>query len=235
MRCMFRSQAKLKPPHPYLEPPTNNPYIAARLERQDRQLKILAAGKLWRNIAVLALLSNMALASGMVAMTRMRKETPFVLAVDKWGYTVPVGRASPETLDTYVQFHLKEFIRLSRGISIDSFALEESIKRAYMFVKKPSSAFNYLNEYYTQVQKPFERAKQLSVFPEDVSVIRVSDFTFRARWSEVTRAMSGHVLSRDRYWGEFTYRLYPTEKQDPAERDTNPLAMKIEQITWAKE
>lgn len=221
--------------HPYLEPVINTPYMAARQERQDRQLRILAAGKLWRNIAVLCLLANMALVSGVVALTQMRKETPFVLAVDKWGYTVPVGRAAPATLDTYVQYHLKEFIRLSRGISIDTFSLEESIKRAYSFVKKPSSAFNYLNEYYTEVQKPFERAKQLSVFPESISIIRVSDFTFRARWSEVTRAMSGHVLSKEHYWGEFTYRLYPTEQQDPAERDSNPLAMKIEQITWAKE
>jgi type IV secretory pathway TrbF-like protein len=73
-------------------------------------------------------------------------------------------------------------------------------------------------------------------YPTDnISVIRVSDFTFRARWSEVTRAISGQVLSQDRYWGEFTYRLHPTEKQDPEERDGNPLAMKIEQITWAKE
>lgn len=213
----------------------DNSYLAARQERQDRQLKILAAGKLWRNIAVLCLLSNMALGSGIVAMTRMRKETPFVLPVDKWGYTVPVGKATPATLDTYVQYHLKEFIRLSRKITIDTFSLEESIKRAHTFVKKPSSAFNYLNEYYTEVQKPFERAKELSVFPENISINRVSDFTFRARWSEVTRAMSGHVLLRERYWGEFTYRLHPVSNQDPEERDSNPLAMKIEQITWAKE
>lgn len=223
------------PTHPYLEPVVNTPYLAARQERQDRQLNILAAGKLWRNIAVLALLSNMALASGMVAITRMRKETPFVLAVDKWGYTVPVGRGEPATVETYVQYHLKEFIRLSRGISVDTFALESNIKQAYTFVKKPSTAFNFLQEYYTEIQKPFERAKQISVYPDDISIIRVSAFTFRARWSEVTRAMSGHQLSRDRYWGEFSYRLYPTDKVDASERDTNPLAMKIEQITWAKE
>ena len=224
-----------QPRHPYLEPVVNTPYFAARQERQDRQLNILAAGRLWRNIAVLALLSNLALAAGMVAITQMRKETPFILAVDKWGYTVPVGRGAPASVETYVQFHLKDFIRLSRSVSVDTFSLEESIRRAYTFVKKPSTAFNYLNDYYTQVQKPFERAKELSVFPQDISVIRVSRFTFRARWSEVTRAISGQVISQDRYWGEFTYRLYPQEKQDPSERDTNPLQMKIEQITWAKE
>lgn len=230
---LFRNNHR--PRHPYLETVVNSPYMAARQERQDRQLNILAAGKLWRNIAVLALLSNMALASGMVVITRMRKETPFVLAVDKWGYTVPVGRGEPATIETYVQYHLKEFIRLSRGITIDTFALEGNIKQAYTFVKKPSTAFNFLQEYYTEIQKPFERAKQISVYPDDISIIRVSAFTFRARWSEVTRAMSGHQLSRDRYWGEFTYRLYPTDKLDASERDTNPLAMKIEQITWAKE
>ncbi len=221
--------------HPYFEPAYVNPYYAARHERQDRQLRLLAAGKLWRNIAILALIANMALASGMVAMTRMRKETPFVLAVDKWGYTVPVGRSAPATLDTYVQYHLKDFVRASRSISIDTFALEDTIKRAYSFVKKPSAAFNFLNEYYREVHKPFERAKQISIFVENISIIRVSEHTFRARWSEITRAMSGHILSRDQYWGEFTYRLHSPQRQDPAERDTNPLALKIEQITWAKE
>ena len=233
-----RKLAKLKPAerqHPYLGPVASNPYFTARLQRQDRQLKILAAGKLWRNIAVLALISNMALASGMVAMTRMRKETPFVLAVDKWGYTVPVGRGTPATLDTYTQYHLKDFIRAARSVSIDTFALEKSINRAYTFVKKPSAAFNFLSEYHTELQKPFEKARQLSVYVENISLIRISDYTFRARWSEVSRAMSGHVLSRDQFWGEFTYRLHSPSRQDPAERDSNPLALKIEQITWAKE
>lgn len=232
---MAAIKEKLRPAHPYLQPASATPYMAARQERQDRQLKLLAAGKLWRNIAALALSSNLVLAAGMAAMTWMRKETPFVIAVDKWGYTVPVGRATPVTLETYVQFHLKQFIRFSRGVSFDTFTLEDSIKRAYMFVKKPSSAFNFLNDYYREAQKPFEKAKQLSVYPEDISVIRISEFTFRARWAEVTRALSGHVVSRERHWGEFTYRLHKPERQDAQERDTNPLAMKIEQITWAKE
>ena|GEM_PF-6867014 len=120
-------------------------------------------------------------------------------------------------------------------ISIDTFALEASIKRAYTLVKKPSAAFNFLNDYYQQAQKPFERAKQLSVFIENISVIRVSEFTFRARWQEVTRALSGQILSQDMFWGEFTYHLDKPAGQDPNERDTNPLALKIEQITWAKE
>lgn len=229
------TNSSTKAAHPYLEPVINTPYLAARQERQDRQLKILAAGRLWRNIAIVALVSNMALAAGMVLITQMRKETPFVLAVDKWGYTVPVGKATPVVLDTYIQYHLKEFIRSSRAISIDSFALEDNIKRAYTFVKKPSPAFNFLNEYYTEVQKPFERAKQLSIFIDNVSIIRISDFSFRARWSEVTRAINGHILSQDHFWGEFTYKLHSTDRLDVSERDTNPLAMKIEQITWAKE
>ena len=226
---------KSKQKHPLLEPVVNTPYFAARQERQDRQLKLLSAGKLWRHIATLALLSNIALATGIVVMTKMRKETPFVLAVDKWGHTVPIGRAQPVNIETYVQYHLKEFIRSARSISIDTYALEKGIKRAYTFVKKPSAAFNFLNEYYTEFHKPFDRARELSIFIEDISVIRVSNFTFRARWSEITRAMSGHVISRERHWGEFTYRLLSPKRQDPEERDLNPLAMKIEQITWAKE
>lgn len=221
--------------HPYLEPVINTPYFAARQERQDRQLKILSAGKLWRGVAVLTLLSNIAMAVGMVIITQMRKETPFVIAVDKWGYTVPVGKATPVTLETYTQFHIKEFIRLARSISIDTFALEANIKRAYTVVKKPSQAFNYLNAYYNEDQKPFEKAKQYSVFVEDISLIRVSEFTFRARWSETTRTLSGHALSRDNFWGEFTYRIHPLDRQDPAERDANPLSVKIEKLDWARE
>ncbi len=221
--------------HPYLEPVVNNPYFAARQERQDRQLKILSAGKLWRNIAVLTILSNVVLVVGMVVITQMRKETPFVIAVDKWGYTVPVGKATPVTLDTYTQYHIKEFVRLSRSISVDTFNLENSIKRAYSFVKKPSQAFNFLNDYYNKEQKPFEKAKQFSVFVESISLIRVSKLTFRGRWSEVTRSLSGHIVSRDNFWGEFTYRIHPVENQDPEERDANPLSLKIEKIDWALE
>ena len=231
----MQKRQKLRAKNPYLEPIVNTPYLAARQTREDRQLKILAAGRLWRNIAVLALLSNFVIATGMVAITKMRKETPFVLAVDKWGYTVPVGQAKPVTLDTYVQYHLKEFIRAARGISVDTFALEKQIKRAYTFVKKPSAGFTYLNDFYSNTQQPFDKAKQVSIFVEQISVIRISDHSFRARWSEVSRALSGHVLSRERYWGEFTYKIHSASSQDPAERDTNPLALKIEQITWAKE
>lgn len=228
-----QNQSNLR--HPYLQPTANSQYFTARQERHERQLKLLAAGKLWRNISILTLLANIALAIGIVVITQMRKETPFVIAVDKWGYTVPIGRSTPVTIETYVQFHLKDFIRAARSVSIDTFALEKSIKRAYTFVKKPSAAFNFLSEYYQEVQKPFEKAKELSVFVESISIIRISDHTFRARWSEVTRAISGHVLTREQYWGEFTYRLHSPTRQDPAERDINPLALKIEQITWAKE
>ncbi len=188
---MFPFTRKPKPPHPFLEPVTTSPYMAARQERSDRQLMILAAGKLWRAVACLALVGNIVLGGALGWVTQMRKETPFVLVVDKWGYTVPVGRAAPASVESYVQFHLKEFIRFSRSISVDTYALENNIKHAYTFVKKPSAAFNYLMTYYTEVQKPFERAKEISVFPEDISLIRVSEFTFRARWSELTRANSG--------------------------------------------
>ena len=236
---MLQSKLKKKPTngkvHPYLNPVTNDPHLTARQDRRDKQLALLAAGKLWRNAATLALMSNLVLATAVVAMFYMRKETPFVLAVDKWGYTVPVGTAESVNLETYIQYHLKRFVRLSRSISIDSFALEKNIKDAYTFVKRPSSAFNYLNEYYVNEQKPFERAKELSNFVDDVSIIRVSENTFRARWSETTRALSGHMISQDRYWGEFTYKLHTSERQDPADRDSNPLSLKIEQITWAKE
>ena len=42
---------KSKQKHPLLEPVVNTPYFAARQERQDRQLKLLSAGKLWRHVA----------------------------------------------------------------------------------------------------------------------------------------------------------------------------------------
>jgi type IV secretion system protein VirB5 len=184
---------------------------------------------------MLTLIANVALAIGMVKITEMRKETPFVIAVDKWGYTVPIGKATPVTLETYTQFHIKEFIRLARSVSIDTYALEANIKRAYTLVKKPSQAFNYLGSYYNEDQKPFEKAKQYSVFVEDISLIKVSEHTFRARWSETTRTLSGHALSKDNFWGEFTYRIHPVEKQDPSERDANPLSLKIEKLDWARE
>jgi len=222
-------------PHPYLSEVAKTPYFEARQERQNRQLRILAAGKLWRNIAVLALASNLVLTGGMVFVSNMRKETPFVIAVDKWGHTVPIGRSGPVNLETYVQYHLKDFLKAARSVSIDTFALEEGIKRAYSFVKKPSAAFNFLNDFYTEAHKPFEKAKELSVYIESISVIRISEFTFRARWTETSRSIGGHVLSKDNFWGEFTYRLHPAKRQDPEERDINPLVMKIEQITWAKE
>lgn len=224
-----------KAKNPFLEPAKSAAYLAARQERQDRQLKILAAGRLWRTIAVVAFISNIALATGIVTMTQMRKETPFVIAVDKWGYTVPIGKASPINTETYVHYHLKDFIRKARSISIDSFALEKAIKDAYSFVKKPSAAFNYLNEYYTKERKPFVLAKEVSIYVEDISIIRISNFSFRVRWQETTRNLSGQILEKNHHWGEFTYRLYSNKKQDPAERDSNPLALKIEQITWAKE
>jgi|GEM_PF-4335097 len=107
---------RIRSQNPYLEPVSHSSYFAARQERQDRQLLILSAGKLWRTIAILALLANTALAAGLVGMSQMRKETPFVIAVDKWGYTVPIGEGVPVNQETYVQYHLKDFIRASRSI-----------------------------------------------------------------------------------------------------------------------
>ena len=220
--------------HPYLDVGgANGSYAAAVKVREERYAALLSLGVIWRRIALVAIIAVCCLSVGLVLLALRRKEVPYVVAVDKWGYSVPIGKASEETEGRFVEFHLREFVRLSRGVSSDGFSMEQGFKRAYRFVKKGSAAWVYLNEFYQEEQKPFEQAEKQLVYVDDISVIRVSEVTWRVRWSEVARSVGGRELGVRRMWGEFQINLYPID--EPEALIENPIGMQIENLTWARE
>ena len=157
--------------------------------------------------------------------------TPYVVEVDETGAARAVAPATTSytPTDAQIAHHLANFIEHVRGLSVDPVVVRENWLRAYDFVT--DRAATTLNEY-ASANDPFADVGRKSRTVDVVSVVRVSEDSFQARWIEKTYE-NGALVSAQRFTGNFTIITQP-----PTDAETlraNPLGLYVHALNWGQD
>src|ERR1700680_1968212 len=197
---------------------TDNPYLSARREWNERYGDYIARARNWRSAAFAAVAISAVLAIGVVWEAAQSKVVPYVVEVDKLGDAVAVGRADSATpADARViKAQLGAWIVDVRSLSSDPTAEKTALGRAYALTA--ATATTFLNEYYRQ-NSPLGPTRTVAVSVN--AVLPVSDRTYQIQWSEDARDLQGRDIGTTHWLASLTIAFDPPSD----ERGTlsNPL------------
>lgn len=185
----------------------------------------------WRLMALGCLTLCFFTSSALVWRSLQSAVTPYVIEVDQTGAVRAVGEAaaSYDPTDAQIAHHLAAFIGKVRGVSVDPVVVRQNWLEAYAFVTDRAAIT--LNEY-AAAHDPFADIGRRSRTVDVVSVVRVSDGSFQARWSERTYE-NGALTHTARYTGLFTLITDP-----PSDAETlraNPLGLYVHSLNWGQD
>jgi type IV secretion system protein VirB5 len=207
------------------------PYQKAGQVWDERIGSARVQAKNWRLMA-LGCLGLCFVTSGALVWRSMQSTvTPYVVEVDETGAARAVGPATERYVasDAQIAHHLANFIADVRGLSVDPVVVRENWLRAYDFVT--DRAATTLNEY-AQASDPFADVGRKSRTVDVVSVVRVSDDSFQARWIEKTYE-TGTLRQAERFTGNFTLITQPPT--DVARLRANPLGLYVHSLNWGQD
>ncbi|MEQ8748294.1 MAG: conjugal transfer protein TrbF, partial [Amphiplicatus sp.] len=139
----------------------------------------------WRFMAFGCLALAAASSGGLIWRSLQSTVTPYVVEVDELGAVQAVGPAvlRYNPTDAQIAHHLARFLENVRGLSVDPIVVRQNWLSGYDFTTDKGAAV--LNDY-ARDNDPFEYVGRRSRTVDVVSVVRVSDDTFQARWIERT-------------------------------------------------
>lgn len=169
------------------------------------------------------------LTSGALVWRSLRSSvTPYVVEIDETGAVRAIGPALADydPTDAQIAHHLAVFIEQVRSLSVDPVVVRQNWLHAYDYVTDKAALT--LSEYARETG-PFADIGRTSRAVEVVSVVRVSDASFQARWIEKTYE-NGALTKARRYTGLFT--LIQKTPRDAETLRANPLGLYIHSLNW---
>lgn len=185
----------------------------------------------WRLMA-LGLLAIVLLTSGALVWRSLRSTvTPYIVEIDEMGAVRAIGPAlaAYDPSDAQIAHHLAVFIEQVRSLSVDPVVVRQNWLHAYDYVTDKAALT--LSEYARDID-PFADIGRTSRAVEVVSVVRVSDASFQARWIEKTYE-NGALTKARRYTGLFT--LIQKTPRDAETLRANPLGLYIHTLNWSED
>src|SRR3546814_11861338 len=118
-----------------------------------------------------------------VCSSDLSRVTPYVVEVDRLGEARAVAPANTDytPTDPQIAWHLAEFIRNVRTVSLDPVLMRRDWLSAYDFVTKPAAQF--LGDY-ARSAKPFAHIGERTASVQVTSVVRASDQSSQVKWIE---------------------------------------------------
>ncbi|MEM0985575.1 MAG: conjugal transfer protein TrbF [Pseudomonadota bacterium] len=207
------------------------PYQKAGQVWDDRIGSARVQAKNWRLMALGCLGLCFLTSSALVWRSMQSTVTPYVVEIDETGAARAVGPATERYVasDAQIAHHLANFISHVRGLSTDPVVVRENWLHAYDFVT--SQAATTLSEY-AAANDPFADVGRKSRTVDVVSVVRVSDDSFQARWTEKTYE-NGAQMKTERFTG-----LFCIVTQTPTDAETlraNPLGLYVHSLNWGQD
>lgn len=212
-------------------PYPETPYQKAGQVWDERIGSARVQAKNWRLMALGCLALSFATSGALIWRSLQSTVTPYIVEVDETGAAKAVGPATePYTpSDAQIAHHLAGFISDVRSISTDPVVVRENWLRAYEFVTAQAATTLSAE---AEANDPFSDVGRRSRTVEVVSVVRVSDKSFQARWIEKTYEQ-GALREAKRFTGMFSVVTQPP--RDAARLRTNPLGLYIASLSWAED
>ena len=134
-----------------------NPYLSARAEYGDRYGAAVNEAARWRQIAFVLLLLTVAFGGMMIWMSTQNRVIPYVVQIDKQGYTVAIRPASESSgADTRVIIAaLGRFVMNFKTVVLDPYAQRYMINQVYNYLGSRSNAESVVSHFYSE-NNPFQ-------------------------------------------------------------------------------
>src|SRR5271165_1920310 len=212
---------------------SENPYLAARKEWDERYGSLIKRADHWRGAAILALLVALAEAVVILGIATRPKTVPYVVAVDSLGRVVASGaveRSSP--VDQRVKATaITRWIQDFRGVTSDGLAQRSAIDRVYAMIGSGSAAQTLVTEFY-RANQPFERANKETVQVDVNTILPTTEHTYEVDWTETARDPSGGLVSVARWKAILTVAVNPPTDENVLQ--VNPFGIYVMNINWSK-
>ncbi|MCR9078546.1 MAG: conjugal transfer protein TrbF [Hyphomonadaceae bacterium] len=185
----------------------------------------------WRLMALGCLSLTFATSGALVWRSLQSTVTPYIVEVDETGAATVIGPATKayEPQDAQIAHHLAAFISKVRGLSTDPVVVRENWLAAYEYVT--AQAATTLSEY-ASANDPFADVGRKSRTVDVISVVRVSDASFQARWIEKTYE-NGALVDAARFTGLFSIITQPPKT--PEALRANPLGLYVHSLNWGED
>jgi type IV secretory pathway TrbF-like protein len=212
-------------------PPAETPYQKAGQIWDERIGSARVQARNWRLMA-LGLLAALIASTGALAWRAAGSTvTPYVVEVDTSGAVRAVAPAagSYEPGDAQIAYHLAGFIQNIRSLSIDPVVIRQNWLKAYDMVTDRAAATLGA---YARENDPFADVGRRTRTVDVVSVVRMTETSFQARWLEKTYE-NGTLTGARRFTGHFS--LVTRTPKDAAVLRANPLGIYIDSLNWGED
>lgn len=185
----------------------------------------------WRLMAIGLLAALVLSVAALVWRSLQSVVTPYVVEVGRDGgvrAVVPVtGTYDPS--DAQIAYQIAAFVQNVRALSADPVVVRQNWLKAYDMVTDRAAAT--LNAY-AREDDPFAAIGQRTRSVDVVSVVRMTETTFQARWLEKTYE-NGALTGARRFTGNFT--LVHDLPRDAHTLRANPLGIYIHSLNWGED
>jgi len=212
---------------------SENPYLSARREWNERYGDYISTAKNWRLIAFLAVSISIFAVIGLIYIGSQNKFVPYIVAVDKLGTMLSIKPAQrvQVTDERIIKATLAKFIINFRGIITDTTAQKQAVNDIYAFLAVGDPATNHISDYFKKGHSPFERSKKETVTVEISSILPVSQKTWQIEWQEIVYDRKGLQKEKIRMKAIVTIAIHPSDTEESIIR--NPMGLYIKDISWA--
>ena len=221
-----------RPTNKYGETPAaTTPYQKAAQVWDERIGSARSQAKNWRLMAYGGLFLTATLSAALIWQSLQTKITPYIIEVNNIGEVKSVGIADVEYRPTDAQtaYHMAEFIKRIRAVSIDPVVLKQQWEAAYDFVT--DQAAQVLNEY-ARENDPFKEIGRRSVAVEITSVVRASSDSFQVKWNE-RHYLSGTFQTQESYTAILTVIFQKPNDVEILRK--NPLGLYVHGLNWSRD
>ena len=211
--------------------PATTPYQRAGQVWDDRMGSARAQAKNWRLMAISSLILTAIMCFAYIQRSGQSHITPYVVEIEPSGAVRSVKPTIEEysPTDAQVAYHLAEFIKKVRSVSLDDIVLRQNWLDAYNFTTDQGAQM--LTEH-ARTNDPFEDVGHRSVSVDIASIVRSSSDSFDVRWRE-TRYRDNVLQGTDTFTAVLTINI--TAPRDEATLHNNPLGVYVHGINWSKD
>lgn len=213
----------------------DNPYLSARAEYGDRYGAAVNEAARWRQIAFFLLMLSLAFGGMMIWLASQNKVVPYVVQVDKQGYSVAIKSAEQgSAADTRVVIAaLSRFFTNFKTIIADTYAQRAMVNDVYSYLARDSSAEGVVNHYYRE-NNPFNNKDGYTTLVDVKSVLAVGGggMSWQVLWTE-SRMRQGEVRSTTEWRAIVTIAISPV--RELADVIKNPLGIYVTELNMAQD
>lgn len=212
-------------------PQPETPYQRAGQLWDERIGSVRVQARNWRLMAFGGLVLSSAMSAALIWQSLQSRVTPYIVEVDRLGEarSVSVATSDYTPTDPQITWHLANFIRNVRTISLDPVLMRRDWLAAYDFVTPRGGQFL---SGYARSAAPFDRLGERTVTVQITSVVRASNQSFQVKWVE-TAFERGAETGTERWTA-----ILSIQSRTPRSVDTlrsNPLGIYIDAIDWSRE